>query len=229
MAEVTRRRYRHRLSRRGRRAIVRALLHHQAAGHGNGPGHQPHHRRAAPRPALGGPRDVGSSAPRCRLTLPLESAVGDRPAIDMTAEPTVFVVDDNPGVRKSLQALVEAGGPGGRDVCVARGVPRGLRRAATRLPRPRRPPPGGQRSRICRTSSAGGMRRSPIIVMTGYADVPTSVRAFKGGAIDFLRKPVPPKTLIERIREAIEVDAAHSRRSGAARHRGGSHRAAHPA
>ena len=31
-------------------------------------------------------------------------------AIDMTAEPTVFVVDDNPGVRKSLQALVEAAG-----------------------------------------------------------------------------------------------------------------------
>ena len=45
----------------------------------------------------------------------------------------------------------------------------------------------------------------PTIVMTGYADVPTSVRAFKGGAIDFLRKPVPPKTLVERIREAIEI------------------------
>jgi len=28
----------------------------------------------------------------------------------------------------------------------------------------------------------------PIIVMTGYGDVPTSVRAFKGGAIDFLQK-----------------------------------------
>ena len=34
--------------------------------------------------------------------------------------------------------------------------------------------------------------------------MPTSVRALKGGAID--RKPVPPKTLIERIPEAIEVD-----------------------
>jgi len=46
----------------------------------------------------------------------------------------------------------------------------------------------------------------PIIVMTGYADVPTSVRALKGGTIDFLRKPVPPKQLIARIREAIDVD-----------------------
>jgi FixJ family two-component response regulator len=46
----------------------------------------------------------------------------------------------------------------------------------------------------------------PIIIMTGYADVPAAVRAFKGGAIDFLRKPVAPKTLIAQIREAIEVD-----------------------
>jgi two-component system, LuxR family, response regulator FixJ len=46
----------------------------------------------------------------------------------------------------------------------------------------------------------------PIIVMTGYGDVPTSVRALKGGAIDFLQKPVPPKKLLERIREALEID-----------------------
>ena len=46
----------------------------------------------------------------------------------------------------------------------------------------------------------------PIIIMTGYADVPTSVRAFKAGAVDFLRKPVPPKKLVAQIREAIEVD-----------------------
>jgi FixJ family two-component response regulator len=42
--------------------------------------------------------------------------------------------------------------------------------------------------------------------MTGYADVPTSVRAFKAGAVDFLRKPVPPKKLLAQIREAIELD-----------------------
>jgi RNA polymerase sigma factor (sigma-70 family) len=46
----------------------------------------------------------------------------------------------------------------------------------------------------------------PIIIMTGYADVPTTVRAFKGGAVDFLRKPVPPKKLVAQIREAIEAD-----------------------
>ena len=46
----------------------------------------------------------------------------------------------------------------------------------------------------------------PVIVMTGYGDVPTSVRAFKGGAIDFLQKPVSPKKLLARIREALEID-----------------------
>jgi FixJ family two-component response regulator len=46
----------------------------------------------------------------------------------------------------------------------------------------------------------------PIIVMTGYGDVPTSVRAFEGGAIDFRQTPVPPKKLLERIREALEID-----------------------
>jgi FixJ family two-component response regulator len=42
--------------------------------------------------------------------------------------------------------------------------------------------------------------------MTGYADLPAAVRAFKGGAVDFLRKPVPPKKLLAHISEAIEAD-----------------------
>src|SRR5438093_3813156 len=65
---------------------------------------------------------------------------------------------------------------------------------------------GGAMVSICRTSSADGTRAYPSF-MTGYGDVPTSVRAFKGGAIDFLRKPVPPKALLERISEALRLDA----------------------
>jgi FixJ family two-component response regulator len=42
--------------------------------------------------------------------------------------------------------------------------------------------------------------------MTGYPDVPTAVRALKAGAVDFMRKPVPPKKLIAQIREAIDRD-----------------------
>jgi two-component system response regulator FixJ len=46
----------------------------------------------------------------------------------------------------------------------------------------------------------------PIIIITGYGDVPAAVRAFKGGAVDFLRKPVPPKKLVAQIQAAIEAD-----------------------
>jgi FixJ family two-component response regulator len=123
----------------------------------------------------------------------------------MTAEPTVFVVDDNPGVRKSLRALIGAAG-----LAIETYASAGEFFGAYDAERP------GCLVLDVRLQGDSGLdlldelrKRNatlPVIVMTGYADVPTSVRAFKGGAIDFLRKPLPPKTLIERIREAIEVD-----------------------
>lgn len=122
----------------------------------------------------------------------------------MTAEPTVFVVDDNPGVRKSLQALLDSAG-----LAVETYASIGEFLGAYDAARP------GCLVLDVRLRGDSGLdlldelrkRKAtlPVIVMTGYADVPTSVRAFKGGAVDFLRKPVPPKTLIERIREAIEL------------------------
>lgn len=47
----------------------------------------------------------------------------------------------------------------------------------------------------------------PVVFLTGYADVPTSVRAMKAGAADFLEKPVTRETLLEAIRRALENDA----------------------
>jgi FixJ family two-component response regulator len=124
----------------------------------------------------------------------------------MTAEPTVFVVDDNPSVRKSLHSLVEAAG-----LAVETFASAGEFLGAYDTARP------GCLVLDVRLRAENGLdlqdelrKRKltlPIIVMTGYADVPTSVRALKGGAIDFLRKPVPPKALVERIREAIAMDA----------------------
>ena len=129
----------------------------------------------------------------------------------MTAAPTVFVVDDNPGVRKSLQALVEAAGLRGRDVRVGRGVPRSLRPGTRGLSRPGRPARGASSGLDLQDELRRRQATLPIIVMTGYGDVPASVRAFKGGAVDFLRKPVPPKKLLARIREAIEIRSADAR------------------
>jgi RNA polymerase sigma factor (sigma-70 family) len=43
----------------------------------------------------------------------------------------------------------------------------------------------------------------PIVFLTGHGDIPTSVRAIKAGAEDFLSKPVPKKTLIDAIQRAL--------------------------
>jgi FixJ family two-component response regulator len=55
-----------------------------------------------------------------------------------------------------------------------------------------------------------GMRRHginlPVIFLTGYADVPTSVRAMKAGALDFLEKPVTRDILLQAIHRALEYD-----------------------
>jgi FixJ family two-component response regulator len=123
----------------------------------------------------------------------------------MTAAVTVFVVDDNVGVRKSLRALLESAGlavetyASGQEFLAAYDPQR-----------------AGCLVLDVRLRHASGLdlqdelrRRKamlPIIVLTGHGNVPTSVRALKAGAIDFLQKPVPPTELLQRIRAAIEID-----------------------
>lgn len=46
----------------------------------------------------------------------------------------------------------------------------------------------------------------PVIFLSGYGDVPTTVRAIKGGAIDFLEKPVANEILIAHVRNALLED-----------------------
>jgi FixJ family two-component response regulator len=47
----------------------------------------------------------------------------------------------------------------------------------------------------------------PVIFLTGHADVPSTVRAMKAGAVDFLTKPVERETLSDAIGRALERDA----------------------
>jgi FixJ family two-component response regulator len=47
----------------------------------------------------------------------------------------------------------------------------------------------------------------PIVFLTGHGDIPTSVRAMRGGAVDFLVKPVTRDTLLKAIKEALVIDA----------------------
>jgi FixJ family two-component response regulator len=52
----------------------------------------------------------------------------------------------------------------------------------------------------------------PIVFITGHGDVPTSVRAMKAGALEFLTKPFVDRDLLEAIAKAIERDRAARRR-----------------
>lgn len=54
----------------------------------------------------------------------------------------------------------------------------------------------------------------PIIFLTGHGDIPSSVRAMKAGAVDFLMKPVQEKSLFEALDRALEKDE-HDRRERA--------------
>src|SRR6478736_6120351 len=54
----------------------------------------------------------------------------------------------------------------------------------------------------------------PIVFVTGYSDIPTTVRAIKAGAEDFLTKPIPSEQLIDAIeRSMAQYELAHSQRT----------------
>ncbi len=123
----------------------------------------------------------------------------------MTTEPTVFVVDDNAAVRKSVRALMESA-----ELAVETYASAEEFLATYDAERP------GCLVLDVRLRQASGLdlqdelrRRKamlPIIVLTGHGNVPTSVRALKAGAIDFLQKPTPPNVLLERVHAAIAMD-----------------------
>ena len=55
-------------------------------------------------------------------------------------------------------------------------------------------------------------REIPIVFITGQGDVPTSVRAMKAGAVEFLTKPFGERDLLDAIRQAVDRDHVARRR-----------------
>ena len=51
----------------------------------------------------------------------------------------------------------------------------------------------------------------PIVFITGHGDIPTSVKAMKKGAIDFLTKPFDEEDFVRAVREALDKDMTHRR------------------
>jgi FixJ family two-component response regulator len=118
---------------------------------------------------------------------------------------TVFVVDDDPALRTSLETLLGTAGlpaetfESGREFFDAYAPDRpGCLVLDLRL--------RGESGMDVLDRLRAEHASLPVIMLTAHGDVPTSVHALKGGAIDFLEKPVRPTVLLARIREALELD-----------------------
>src|SRR3982751_3101974 len=122
------------------------------------------------------------------------------PLSDIT--PIVFVVDDDISVRESLEVLISGAGYraevfGSAEEFLAHSWHRG---AACLVLDVSLPDLSGLdlQMRLAREDAL------PIIFITGHGDIPTSVRAMKAGAAEFLTKPYGPEIILQAIADAIE-------------------------
>jgi FixJ family two-component response regulator len=131
-------------------------------------------------------------------------------------KPTVYVVDDDAGIREALDEMLTLAGM----VVVTCGSAGDY----FRVSKPDFPAclildvalPDGSGIDLQRQLSTGD--HPPIIFLTGASDIPTAVRAIKAGAIDFLTKPCRKADLLAAIETAIAQDS-HARAERAERMR----------
>ena len=121
------------------------------------------------------------------------------------APPTVFIVDDDRGLRQAIQDLVESVGLRAESFASGEDFLR-----AKRMNRPsclvldvRLPQMSGLdfQQRLTKTGI-----QIPIIFITAHGDIPMSVRALKSGALEFLTKPFRDQDLLDAIHQALERD-----------------------
>lgn len=132
----------------------------------------------------------------------------------MTAmQPTVYIVDDDPGVRDSLQYMIESVGHRVEAFEHARGM---LNRARTPmlgcLVADLRLPGMSGLDMFDRLREMGVTL--PTIIITGHGDVSAAVRAMKAGAIDFIEKPFSDQSLLVRIDRAMQIDGSNRAAAG---------------
>ena len=119
--------------------------------------------------------------------------------------PTVFVVDDDAGVRASIQGLLKSAS--------LRSASFGTAEEFLRSKPPDGPSclvldvslPGVNGLDLQRELADAGVR-IPIIFITGHGDIPMSVKAMKSGAVEFLTKPFQDQDLLDAIRQALDRD-----------------------
>jgi two-component system response regulator FixJ len=123
----------------------------------------------------------------------------------IAVKPTIFIVDDDPSVRDSLELLVESVGFDVKTYASAQEFLKSATPGATGcLILDIRMPGMSGLDLQERCASAGFFL--PIIFITGHGTVPMSVRAMKAGAIDFLEKPFEEQDLLDAINRAIALD-----------------------
>src|ERR1700732_487714 len=130
-----------------------------------------------------------------------------KPPIAMTpaGAPTVFVVDDDAGIRDAIQGLLKS-------------VSLRSESFATAQEFLRRKPPDGPSCLVLdvrlpgingldfqRELAATGVQ-IPIIFITGHGDIPMTVKAMKSGAVEFLTKPFLDQELLDAIHQALDRD-----------------------
>ena len=122
-----------------------------------------------------------------------------------TGVPTVFIIDDDRGMRQSIQDLVESVGLRAESYATGEEF---LKRKRTNDPSclvldVRLPQMSGLDFQ--RQLAETGMQ-IPIIFVTAHGDVPMSVRALKSGAVEFLTKPFRDQDLLDAIHQALQRD-----------------------
>ena len=127
--------------------------------------------------------------------------------------PTVFIIDDDAGIRASVQGLLKSADL--RSEC--------FESAEQFL---QRKPPDTPSCLILDVSLPGingldfqqQLRNAglhiPIIFVTGYGDIPMSVKAMKSGAVEFLTKPLKRHALLDAIQQALANDSVRRQEQG---------------
>src|SRR6202022_4459470 len=138
------------------------------------------------------------------------------PSPQSYAAPIVFVVDDDPSVRASLESLI----------CGAGWYAETFATAQDFLTRPRVRTPSCLVLDLALPDLNGLELQKrvavdridmPIIFISGYGDVPMTVQAMKAGAVEFLTKPLRGDVLLSAIQDAIERSCAALGREEAVR------------
>jgi len=120
---------------------------------------------------------------------------------------TVFVIDDDAGMRAAIEGLLKSVGL--QSECFA---------GTEEFLRSKRPAAPSCLVLDVRLSGANGLDfqreladagvRIPIIFITGHGDIPMTVKAMKSGAVEFLTKPFRHQDLLDAIHQALDRDRA---------------------